>query len=455
MSQAPHEAFLSTPSMLGLFDDTALVQGMLDVEAALSRAQASVGLIPPEAALTITACADASRLDVPAIIAASGRAGTLAIPVVRALTGAVKEASPQAAGFVHWGGTSQDVVDTAMVLATRRALALIDADLQRLIAALLDLADLHAGTPLLARTLMQPAQVISLGLRLVGWIAPLVRAQDRLQRQASQALALQFGGAVGTLSSLGEQGPAVAAALAQELKLRLPPGPWHTQRDDWVALGCELGVLCGSLGKIATDLSLMSQPEVGEMTEPEAAGKGGSSAMPHKRNPVACMTALAAAHRAPHRVAALLSTMDQAFERGLGDWQAEGAEWAGLFASAHGALHALADAATAGLQVHPQRMQANIDALQGLVFTEAVSMKVAQVLGKADAHHRVERWCQQAVQHQQHLLDVALAAQAADPKLQALGDLAPLFDSALAAQPAAHLARQQLKTLRQSFLAQR
>jgi len=440
MPQAPHEVFLSTPSMLGLFDDTALVQGMLDVEAALARAQAQVGLIPPEAALVITACADASRVDVPGIIAASGRAGTLAIPLVKALTAAVKTASPPAAGFVHWGGTSQDVVDTAMVLATRRALDLIDADLQRLIAALLDLANQHVGTPLLARTLMQPAQVISLGLRLVSWIAPLVRAQDRLQRQASQALALQFGGAVGTLSSLGEHGPAVAAALAKELGLRLPPGNWHTQRDDWVALGCEVGVLCGSLGKIATDLSLMSQPEVGEMTEP---------------NPVACMTALAAAHRAPHRVAALLSTMGQAFERGLGDWQAEGAEWAGLFASTHGALHALAEAASAGLQVHPQRMQANIDALQGLVFTEALSMKVAQVLGKADAHHLVEQWCGQAVQHHQHLRGVALAAQAADPKLQTLGDLAPLFDSALAARPAAQLAQQQLKTLRQSFLAQR
>ena len=453
MATAPHETFLSTPNMLGLFDGMALVQDMLDVEAALARAQGQVGLIPADAAQAITACADASRLDVPGLLAASGRAGTLAIPVVKALTAAVKDAHPQAAGFVHWGGTSQDVVDTAMVLATRRALALIDADLHKLITALMALAQEHVGTPVLARTLMQPAQVISLGLRMVGWISPLVRAQARLRRQASQALTLQFGGAVGTLSSLDGHGPAVAAALAQELHLPLPQGPWHTQRDDWVALGCELGVLCGSLGKIATDLSLMSQPELGEMTEPEAAGKGGSSAMPHKRNPVACMMALAAAHRAPHKVAALLSTMGQAFERGLGDWQAEGAEWAGLFASAHGALHALADAAAAGLQVHPHRMQANIDALQGLVYTEALSMKVAQVLGKADAHHRVEQWCAQAVQSQQHLRDVAMAAQAGDPQLQTLGDLTPLFDATLAARPAAMLARQQLETLRQHVLA--
>jgi 3-carboxy-cis,cis-muconate cycloisomerase len=447
----PHEAFLSTPAMLGLFAPTALVQDMLDVEAALARAQARVGLVPQEAAQAITACAQASRFDVGALVAASGRAGTLAVPLVQALTAEVRRQHPQAAGFVHWGGTSQDVVDTAMVLATRRALGLIDTDLKALTQALLDLADTHLDTPVLARTLMQPAQVISLGLRLVAWIAPLVRARQRLQRQAAQALSLQFGGAVGTLSSLGEHGPAVAAALAQELSLHLPPGPWHTQRDEWVTLACELGVLCGSLGKIATDLSLMSQPEVGEMSEPVAAGKGGSSAMPHKRNPVACMAALAAAHRAPQRVAALLSTMGQAFERGLGDWQAEGAEWAGLLAHVHGALAPLTEAAGQGLQVHPQRMLANIESLQGLVFTEAVSMQVAHALGKADAHHRVEQWCQQVVQTGRHLRDVAREAQAADPALSALPDLAALCDARLAAEPAARQAQAQLALWRQAM----
>ena len=270
---------------------------------------------------------------------------------------------------------------------------------------------------MLGRTLLQPALVISVGFKLVSWAAPLLRCRQRLAAAAQHALKLQLGGAVGTLSVMGDKGPAVAQRMAADLQLGLAPGNWHTQRDEWVALGCEVGVLCGTLGKIAKDISLLAQGEVGEVAEPSGGGRGGSSAMPHKRNPVASMIALAAAMRAPHRVAALLAAMPQEHERGLGNWQAELAEWPGLFMSAHGAVHALADAA-AGLTIDTARMRRNIDALQGLVFAEGVAMLLATHIGKSRAHTLLEAWSRQAAGERMHLLTLALAAVAADAELR-------------------------------------
>ena len=311
------DRFLASPEVMQVLDERTFVQAMLDFEAALARAQAAAGAIPARAGEAIAAACDARGFDVDAIAVEGGRVGTVAIPLVKALTAAVAQVDADAALVVHWGGTTQDVLDTAQVLVTRRALALIDRDLSRLVPALLKLAEAHGGAPMLGRTLMQPAQVISLGFKLAGWIAPLVRAQARLRQAGAAALQLQLGGAVGTRAALGDYGDAVAAGMAELLGLRNPPAAWHTQRDELVALGCELGVLAGSLGKIAKDIALMSQGEVGELAEPSGGGRGGSSAMPHKRNPVAAMTALAAAVRAPQRVAALLAAMPQEHERGL------------------------------------------------------------------------------------------------------------------------------------------
>ncbi len=237
--------------------------------------------------------------------------------------------------------------------------------------------------------------------------------------------------------------------MAQLLDLRAPPAAWHTQRDELVALGCELGLLAGSLGKIAKDISLMAQGEVGELAEPSGGGRGGSSAMPHKRNPVAAMTALAAAVRTPQRVAALLAAMPQEHERGLGNWQAELAELSGLLASVHGALAALTLAAP-GLQVAPERMRRNIDALQGLVFAEALAMRVAREIGKSDAHHWVERLAQETVARGAHLREIAVAALAADARLRdriAASELAALFDADAPARHASALAAPQLDAL--------
>ena len=451
MSALVFERFLSTPEMLAAFSAASVLQSMLDVEAALARAQAAQGVIPEAAAQVIVGCCKAELLDLEAIVNASGRAGSLAIPLIKHLTSAVAHVDASAASFVHWGGTSQDVIDTAMSMLSRRALALIDHDLRRLIDSLLTLAEQHADVPVLGRTLMQPAQVVSLGFKLLAWIAPLQRCRERLHEMSETALPLQLGGAVGTLAVMGNKGAAVAQHMAADLQLAWPAGAWHTQRDEAATLACQVGVLCGALGKVAKDISLMSQHEVGELNEPSQDGRGGSSAMPHKRNPVASMVALAAALRAPQRVAAVLAAMVQEHERALGSWQAELAETAGLFLSAHGAVQALADAAEMGLQVHPQRMRANIDSLRGLVFAEAAVQVFAAHLGKPQAHALLEVLSAQAASSETHLRELCLASLQSDNRL--LGrvtreEVEAAFDIDSAARVAARVAIPQLSALR-------
>ncbi|SEK14634.1 MULTISPECIES: 3-carboxy-cis,cis-muconate cycloisomerase [unclassified Variovorax] len=357
------EGFLSTSETLGAFSDRAFVDAMLRFEAALARAQAAEGLIPESAAHSIVSSCKVELFDVAKIVRESGRAGSVAIPLVKALREAVGLFNAEAAPFVHFGSTSQDVIDSAMALVTREAVALVETDLAKAADALLRLAVTHAETPMLARTLMQPASVTSFGFKCAGWAAPLVRSRIRLREAARHALQLQLGGAVGTLAQMGGQGAAVRKRMAKELGLGDPGATWHTQRDEWVALGCELGLMTGSLGKIAVDIALLGQYEVAEVAEPSEPGRGGSSAMPHKRNPVASMVAIAAAHRAPQRVAALLGAMPQQHERALGAWQAELGEWPQLLMSAHGSVRAMAGALP-GLQVDAARMRANIDRLR-------------------------------------------------------------------------------------------
>ena len=444
------DRLLSTRAMCEIFSARTFVQGLLDFEAALARAQAAEGIVPAAAAAAIAACCSVERFDLDAIVDAGAVAGTLAIPLVSELTLDVARTDTAAAGYVHWGSTSQDVMDTAMVLATRRALTLIDARLADLIAALSGLAQRYRDAPMLGRTLQQPALVISFGFKLVSWVAPLVRCSARLQRAGQAACKLQLGGAVGTLSVLGDAGVAVGSRMAADLQLGHAPGSWHTQRDEWVALGCEVGVLCGALGKIGKDIALLAQGEVGEVAEPGGGGRGGSSAMPHKRNPVAAMVAIAAAVRAPQRVAALLAAMPQEHERGLGNWQAELAEWPGLFMAAHGALNALADAA-AGLTVDTARMRRNIDAQHGLVFAQGAAMLLAPHVGQARAHTLLEACVQQAAAGRRQLLDVALQALAADAALRQRvtpDALRAVFDADAAARQASAVAEPQWAALR-------
>jgi 3-carboxy-cis,cis-muconate cycloisomerase len=454
LSVSIFDSFLTTPDMIAVFDDAAVVQAMLAFEAALARAQAAQGLIPARAASAIEGVCKAQLYDIPALIRAGQRAGSLAIPLVKELQKTVALYDEDAARHVHWGSTSQDVIDTALVLVTREAMQLLDDGLRELCGHLLRLAEQHLSTPVLARTLMQPAQVTSFGFKAAGWLAPLVRARSQLRAQAARALQLQLGGAVGTLAVMGESGAAVAAQVAARLRLRAADAAWHTQRDEWVRLGLEAAVLGGSLGKIATDLGLMAQGEVAELAEPSGKGRGGSSAMPHKRNPVSTMIALAAARRTPQHAAALLACMDQQHERGLGNWQAELAEWPQLFLSVHGALRALNEA-FAGLSVDRERMLQNIRALHGLVFAEAASNWLAGAIGRPKAHAVLEDLSRRAGAGQD-LEQLLREAVAADPQLAAQVDparIGGLFDAVAATEPARRLADAQLHRLRQDMAA--
>ena len=403
MSQV-FESFLSTPEMLEVLNERDFVAAMLQFESALSTAQAQVGLIPESAAQTIRSCCHVEQFDVPQLLADSGGAGSVAIPLIKALKDAVGRVDASAVPHTHFASTSQDVIDTALALVTQRALSLIERDTQRAVAALHTLAARHAADPVLARTLMQPASVTSFGLKCIGWAAPLVRSLQRLKVARAHALAVQLGGAVGTGAQMKTLGPEVVSRVAAALSLRAAPAVWHTQRDEWVALGCALGLLVGSLGKIAKDLSLMGQFEVGEVAEPTQAGRGSSSAMPHKRNPVACMVTLAASVRAPQRVAALLAAMPQEHERALGPWQAELAEWPGLLMTAHGAVHAMAQMLP-GLQVDVPRMRANIDAVRAVLPPDAAN----EWFNPALAEHAAQLAHTQLASQQQQLHQ-ALAA---------------------------------------------
>ena len=455
MSVSIFDSFLTTPDAIAAFDDAAIIGAMFRFEAALSRAQAEEGLIPAAAASAIAGVCKAELYDIPALITAGRRAGSLAIPLVKELTKTVALYDEAAARHVHWGSTSQDVIDTAMVLVTRDVLQLLDDGLQTLTAHLLKLAEDHLATPVLARTLMQPAQVTSFGFKAAGWLAPLVRARASLRAAAERALQLQLGGAVGTLSVMKEHGGAVAERVAAQLGLKVADAAWHTQRDEWVRLGLEVAVLTGSLGKLATDLALMAQGEIAELAEPSGNGRGGSSAMPHKRNPVSSMIALAAARRTPQHAAALLACMDQQHERGLGNWQAELAEWPPLFLSAHGALNALNDA-FAGLTVDRERMLANIAALKGLVFAESASGYLAGAIGRPAAHTLLEGLTVRVTAENRPLDALLQDAVKADAQLAAhvdLDHLTTLFDPVVALAPARRLADGQLHGLRARMAA--
>lgn len=359
------EGFLSTPEVMDAFGDRNFVAAMLRFEAALARAQAASGLIPEAAAQSIIGTCKVELFDASKIVRESARAGSLAIPLVKSLKETVGLFNPDAVPYVHFG--SVNVIDTTMALITRDVLLLVEADLRQCINAALQLAQAHLETPMLARTLMQPASVTSFGLKCVNWAAPLVRSLNRLQSVKLGALKVQLGGGIGTLARMGDTSPQVTAHMAQSLGLGLPSAPWHTQRDEWIALGCELGLMTGSLGKIAKDLSLLGQFEVGEVWERHEAGRGASSDMPHKNNPVASMVALAAAQRVPQRVAALLATMPHEHERALGGWQAE---WSQLLMSAHASSHAMASALPY-LVVDSERMRRHIDAVSALVDKES------------------------------------------------------------------------------------
>lgn len=345
--------------MLAVFGDAALLRAALLFEAVLAEAQVAEGLIPLESGEAIVA-ACVELPDVGDLAEAAAHAGTLAIPLVQILRARVAARHGDAvAALVHKGATSQDLADTALMLQAKAAAALIRDEAARLAQALAALAETHATTPMLGRTLLQAALPITFGLKIAGWLQGVDEALTRFDAEAGAALRLQFGGATGSLSGLDGKALAVAAHLAARLDLALPATPWHSQRGAVAGLGSALAIMVGATGKIARDLSLLAQTGVEEAFEPRIDGRGGSSAMAHKRNPTGCQIALSAALRAPHLAATLMSALPQEHERGLGGWQAEGPVLADLFLLTHGALAAMAPVIE-GLEVDTQRMAVNL-----------------------------------------------------------------------------------------------
>ena len=411
-------AMFSTVGMQQIFSDQNTVQCMLDFEAALAAAEAREDVIPQQAVAAIAACCNAARIDLSALAQSAGQAGNLAIPLVKQLTQHVALVDAEAAKFVHWGATSQDVIDTGMVLQLRQAFDLISIELAELADTLSMLAMRHRTTPLMGRTWMQHALPVTFGLKVAGWLDALLRHQERIAQLRTRLFVLQFGGAAGTLASLGERGLTVATSLAQTLNLNLPATPWHTQRDRIAEAATVLGLLTGSLGKIARDIAFHSQTEVAELAEPVMEGRGGSSTMPHKRNPVGCAAALTAALRVPGLVSTMLSGMVQEQERALGGWQAE---WDTLpeIASLCGAALSQMRQVVGGLSVDATQMRANIDLTRGLVMAEAVSLALGEHIGRLAAHKLVEQACQRALETKQPLLQVLMHTETIRDKLSA------------------------------------
>lgn len=380
----------TTPKMAALFSDESILRAMLAFEVGLARAEASVGVIPAAAVVPIESVARTELYDAGEIGTASLRSGTVTIPLVKALTERVREINPSAAGFVHWGATSQDVADTAIVLLLQQAKDILQSDLARMEDALGRHSDNNAGTVMLSRTLLRAAVPTTFGLKAAGWLGAVRRDHVRLNHAFEEALILQFGGAGGTLASLGDQGVAVGKAMARELSLDYPDAPWHTHRDRLASLMCALGVMTGSLGKMARDISLMMQNEIGELAEPVAKGRGGSSAMPHKQNPVGCTLTLAAASRVPALVSSFLCSMVQEHERAVGGWQSEWTTISSIVQAAGLAAASMAEVAE-GLTIDRARMRANLDATGGTILAERATILLSAALGREVASSIVER----------------------------------------------------------------
>lgn len=388
-----------------ILSDESRLRRMLEFEASLVKAEADVGVIPQGAAEKIADQCKVEQFDPSAIAKQAALSGNLAIPLVKLLNEAVAKQDKDAARFVHWGATSQDVIDTGFVLQLRDALGLLEEDLAQLSETLTALAEKHRSTPMVARTWMQQALPTTFGFIVAGWLDAVLRHRQRLSECRAKAVALQFGGAVGTLAALGGRGPEVAKALAERLRLPLPAVPWHATRDRIAELAAFLGLVTGTLGKIARDISLHSQTEVAELFEPAGDGRGGSSSMPHKRNPVTSAVVLSAATRVPGLVGTILSAMPQDYERGLGGWHAEWETLPQILRLTGGALHHLAEMLP-HLVVDPERMRQNFELTRGLIFAEAVSMALADRMGKMPAHLLVEAATAKGRASNRHLKDI-------------------------------------------------
>ncbi|HEY7123638.1 MAG TPA: 3-carboxy-cis,cis-muconate cycloisomerase [Ktedonobacterales bacterium] len=435
----PRDLLFSTPGMTDAFSSEAQVRAMLAFEAALARAEARAGIISQVAADVIAASCQVELFDVAALYREAAVAGTPAIPLVRRLTALV---NAEAQKFVHWGATSQDAIDTALMLQMRDGLDQLVEGLLGVCAGCAALAEQHRQTLMAGRTLLQQALPITFGLKAARWLALAARQVEMLREDRKRLLAVQLGGAAGSLAFLGDKGLQVAALLAEELGLAAPALPWHTERDRVARIAASLGIVAGAMAKIAGDVLLLSQTEVSEAMEATAPGKGTSSAMPQKHNPVAATFAVAAARQAIGIVPVILSAMAQEHERAAGGWQAEWAAVPDLFCFTAGAVERVREAVS-GLQIDTARIQANLNQTGGLLMAESLTMALAPQLGRPEAQRIVGAVCEQAVTsgmtlHQAALLNSEVRAilspealeRALDPRSY-LGSTEALIDRAL------------------------
>lgn len=380
-------------AMRAVFAERQWLQYMLDVEAALARAEARLGIVPRSAANAIVAAARADKLDLKELAAGTGVTGYPVVALTRALA---RAAGPKAGGYVHWGATTQDIMDTALVLQIRAGLQIVERGVARIGRALAARAVKHRRDVMPGRTHLQHALPVTFGYKCAVWAAPLIADTARLKALRGRVLKVQFAGAAGTLASLGQDGRAVTEGLARELALAAPDAPWHVARDTLAETASVLGILCGNLAKFATDIVLLMQTEVAEVFEPHMPGRGGSSTMPQKRNPIASEYVLAAARGVQALVPLMLGAMAQDHERGTGPWQAEALALPQIFVLTGGALdHAAAIAE--GMTVDAARMRRNLDLTQGLIMTEAIMMALAPLIGRDAAHHAVAHACNRAL----------------------------------------------------------
>jgi 3-carboxy-cis,cis-muconate cycloisomerase len=400
--------------------DAAFLQALLDVEAGLARALAHARIVPLSAAQAVSAAARAERFDLAALAAASAGAGNPVPALVKALHA---QLPPEAAAAVHTGATSQDIVDSALMLIIKRSLPHLQADLGACASACARLARQHGATLMSGRTLLQQATPISFGLKAAGYLHALDQACAQLEQLRRSQLLVQFGGASGTLSVLDARGVEIARLLAAELGLAEPVLPWHTLRVPMLQWASGLGLCAAVLGKIARDVTLLAQTEVDEVSEPEAAGRGISSTMPHKRNPVGATVALSCTRRVPALVASMLSSAEQEHERAAGAWHAEWETLLDLLRLTGSAASWMREVLE-GLEVDTARMRANLDAGRDFPLAERVSSALTPVLGRSAAQSSVRDAVLRAAHSGERLRDTL------DPSLL---ERAGIDDAALAA----------------------
>lgn len=434
------------PDVTTIFSDQALLNYMIQAEVALAKAQAQVNVIPIAAATMIEQVAQSAleKIDFDALAVATGLAGNIAIPFVKQFTAIVKQYDEDASRYVHWGATSQDIIDTATILQCRDALGLIEKQLHSAYQISLQQAERYRDQVMIGRTWLQQALPITLGHKFARYAAAFKRDLERLQAMKDRVFTAQLGGAVGSLASLQDQGSAVVQAFSAELGLTTPECTWHGERDRMVEIASVLAMIVGNVGKMARDWSLLMQTEIAEVFEPTAKGRGGSSTMPHKRNPVAAASILAAANRVPALMASVYQSMVQEHERALGAWHAEWLAIPEIFQLCAGALER-SNEVLQGIEVNADAMQRNLETTQGLIMAESVMMALAAKIGRLNAHHVVEQACQQAVEQDTHLKNILsnldevkehFSAQALDQLFQPesyLGNIQAQIDAVLQA----------------------